>query len=214
MNHVQGWLEKRAMPLWQKHGCGPVGVFTAEIGLRMPGIFVMRVYASLAGRESVWKSLSSDPDWAAAAVDLEKEGPASQGEDMILTTSTSFSPPIKPSAANDPKREIFELRKYETPTWKQLGYLHDRFAGGEIALFHKNGIHPLFYADTVTGPDQPNMIYMVPFENAAAREKAWAAFRGDPEWAKLREESIRKGGEIVRNIFNFIVKPTAFSMIR
>ncbi|MBI4167293.1 MAG: NIPSNAP family protein, partial [Acidobacteria bacterium] len=71
-----------------------------------------------------------------------------------------------------------------------------------------------FYADTLTGPNQPNMVYMVPYENAAAREAAWAKFRDDPEWARLRDESIRKGGEIVRNISNIMMSPAGFSMIR
>jgi hypothetical protein len=146
--------------------------------------------------------------------DLEKDGPPSHGEDMMLLSSTAFSPPIKPSAGGDPKRNLFELRIYESSTWKQLGYLHDRFAGGEIDVFHKSGIHPLFYADTLIGPNQPNMAYMIPYENAAAREKAWAAFRSDPDWTKLLDESIRKGGEIVRNISNIMLTPANFSMIR
>ncbi|MBI4164542.1 MAG: NIPSNAP family protein, partial [Acidobacteria bacterium] len=182
LSNLLGWLEKRAMPLWQKHKFGPAGVFTVEIGPHIPAVFVMRVYSSLADRQSVWRSLAADPDWGAAVVDLEKDGPPSQGEDMMLLSSTAFSPPIKPSAASDPKRNLFELRIYESSTWKQLGNLHDRFAGGEIDIFHKSGIHPLFYADTLTGPNQPNMVYMVPYENAAAREAAWAKFRDDPEW--------------------------------
>jgi hypothetical protein len=214
MGNLLGWLEKRSMPLWQKHHFGPVGVFTVDVGPHIPAVFVMRVYSSLADREVVWKSLGSDPDWGSAIAELEKDGPPSTGEDMMLLTSTAFSPPIKPSAVGDPKHNLFELRVYQSPTWKQLGYLHNRFAGGEIDLFHQSGIHPLFYADTVTGLDQPNMVYMVPYENAAAREKGWAAFRSNPEWVKLLDESIRKGGEIVRKISNTLMVPTGFSMIR
>jgi len=214
MGHALGWLEKRAMPLWQKHKFGPVGVFTVDIGPHIPAVFFIRIYASLADRQAVWTSLRADPDWDAAVVDLEKDGPAFHREDMILLNSTPFSPPIKPARPGDATRKLFELRTYECPTWRQLGYLHDRFAGGEIELFHKSGIHPLFYGDTLTGPNQPNMIYMVPYESYPARDKAWAAFRDDPEWTKLRDESIRKGGEIVRNISNIMMSPAGFSMIR
>ena len=58
------------------------------------------------------------------------------------------------------------------------------------------------------------MIYMVPYESSVARDKAWAAFRDDHEWIKLRDESIRQGGEIVRNISNIMMSPAGFSMIR
>jgi hypothetical protein len=58
------------------------------------------------------------------------------------------------------------------------------------------------------------MAYLIPFESQAQREKAWAAFRDDPDWQKLREESVRRGGEIVRNITNLTLTPAKFSMIR
>jgi hypothetical protein len=191
-----------------------VGVFTVDIGPDIPAVWFIRIYASLADREAVWKELAADPDWAAAVTELEKEGPAFHREDSMLLVATPFSPPVKPAAAGDPLHKIFELRIYEAPTWKQLGYLHERFAGGEIELFHKSGIHPVLYADTLIGPNQPNMAYLIPFESQAQREKAWAAFRDDPDWQKLRDESIRRGGEIVRNITNLILTPAKFSMIR
>jgi hypothetical protein len=208
------WLEKRALPLWQKHRFGPAGVFTVDVGANVPAVLFTRIYASLADREAVWKALAADPEWAAAVTDLEKEGPAFYREDSMLLVATPFSPPVKPAAPGDPIRKVFELRIYESPTWRQLGYLHDRFAGGEIELFHKNGIYPVLYADTLIGPNQPNMAYLIPFESQAHREKAWAAFRDNPDWLKLRDESIRRGGEIVRNITNMILTPADFSMIR
>lgn len=209
-----GWLEKRAIPLWQKHGFGPVGVFTVDVGPHIPAVHFIRIYASLAEREAAWNRLTSDAEWGAAVGDLEKDGPAFYREESILLTSTPFSPVIKPASPGNPTHGIFELRIYETPTWRQLGYLHDRFDGGEIAIFHKSGIHPILYADTLIGPNQPNMAYLIPFESHAQREKAWAAFRENPEWVKIRDESVRRGGEIVRNITNMILLPAKFSMIR
>ena len=58
------------------------------------------------------------------------------------------------------------------------------------------------------------MVYLTPFESPAQREKAWQTFRNNPDWVKLRDESIRRGGEIVRNITNTILVPAAFSMLR
>ncbi|MBZ5514567.1 MAG: NIPSNAP family protein [Acidobacteriia bacterium] len=214
MGNALAWLEKRAMPLWEKHGFGPVGVFTVDVGEHLPAVLFLRVYSSLADRQLVWSRLSSDPAWKAAVADLEKEGPAFFREDSMLLLSTSFSPPIKPAAPGDPAHALYELRIYESPTWRQLEYLHERFAGGEIDVFHKSGIHPVLYADTLIGPNQPNMIYLIPFESPAQREKAWQAFRDHPDWIKLREDSIRRGGEIVRNIKNMILAPTSFSMLR
>jgi hypothetical protein len=69
----------------------------------------------------------------------------------------------------------------------------------------------VLYADTIMGPNQPNMVYLIPFESEDRREKAWAAFRENPAWAKLRDESIRRGGEIVRNVTNLLLVPMRFS---
>jgi hypothetical protein len=214
VSNALGWIEKRAMPLWQKHGFGPVGVFTVDVGPNIPAALILRVYNSLADRQAVWSKLTADLEWSNAVADLEKDGPAFYREDSMILLSTTFSPPLEPTAATDPPHKIYELRNYESPTWKQLGYLHDRFAGGEIDIFHKSGIHPVFYADTLVGPNQPNMVYLIPFESPTQREKAWQTFRDNPDWVKIRDDSIRRGGEIVRNITNMILVPTGFSMLR
>lgn len=208
------WLEKRALPLFQKHHFGPAGFFTVEVGPDIPAVFAIRTYANLAEMEAVWAEAAADSDWAAALAELEAGEPAFYREDSILLRATPFSPPLKPAQPGDLAHKIFELRIYEAPTHKQLGYLHERFAGGEIEIFHKSGIHPLLYADTLIGPKKPNMAYLIPFESEAYREKAWAAFRDNPDWQRLRDESIRRGGEIVRNITNLLLVPTSFSMLR
>ncbi len=39
----------------------------------------------------------------------------------------------------------------------------------------------------------------MPFATLADREKAWDAFAADPEWIKVRAESVAHGGQIVDN---------------
>ena len=214
VSRMLGWLEKRALPVFLKYGFAPAGFFTVEVGPTMPAVFGFVPAPSLAELEVNWKKVDADPEYATALAELEKDEPTFYREDSMLLRATPFSPPLKAAAAGDPAHKIFELRIYEAPTHRQLGLLHDRFAGGEIEIFHKSGIHPVLYADTVVGPNQPNMIYLIPFESEAQREKAWATFRADPDWQRIRAESVRRGGEIVRNITNMILTPASFSMIR
>jgi hypothetical protein len=54
---------------------------------------------------------------------------------------------------------------------------------------------------------------MMPFKTLAAREKAWAAFRADPEWIKVRAESIAKAGEIVSHTDRLLYVATPYSPI-
>ena len=100
--------------------------------------------------------------------------------------------------AEKPKTpRYFELRIYHSPTLRQLAMVHERFAGPEIRIFHRSGVRPILYADTIIGPDLPNLTYLIPFASLADRERAWDAFNSDPEWVKVRAESIARGGQIV-----------------
>lgn len=209
------WLENRLLPICQKHGFGPMGFFTVAVGPNLPSTLIIFSYPSLAEMETLWGKLNSDPDYAAAVEEVEKDEPSFYRAESMLLRSTPFCPPLIATPAGEPPHKLYELRTYESPTNRQLGYLHDRFGNaGEIDIFHKSGIHPILYADTVFGPNQPNMAYLIPFESEAHREKAWAAFGADPDWVKIRDESVRHGGDIVRNITNMFLSPTSFSMIR
>ena len=92
--------------------------------------------------------------------------------------------------------------------------LHERFAGPEIQIFHGSGVHPILYADTIAGPDLPNLIYLIPFASLADREKAWDAFGADSEWVKVRTESIARGGQIVNYNNISLWRSTAYSPIQ
>jgi hypothetical protein len=208
------WLEGRLMPICQKHGFGPMGFFNMDIGPSLPTAVVIFSYPSLTEMEALWGKLNADPDYAAAVAEVERDEPAFYRTEATLLRSTSFCPAFAPTPADNPPHKLYELRIYESPTNRQLTYLHDRFAGGEIDVFHKSGIHPILYADTVFGSNLPNMVYLTPFESADHREKAWSTFRNDPDWIKIRDESIRHGGEIVRNITNMFLSPMSFSMMR
>ena len=214
VKNLLGWIENRALPMFQKHSFGPMGFFTVEIGPAFPALLAIRTSPSLAEWEATRSKLEADPEWAAALEDLEAADPAYYRLDNELFLATPFSPPLEAGRPGDRAHKVLELRIYETPTRKQLGYLHDRFVGGEIELFHRAGIHPVFYADSVVGPNRPKMAYLIPYESEAHREEAVAAFRTNPEWQRLRAESIRRGGEIVRTITNLLIVPTSFSGIR
>jgi len=208
------WLENRLMPICQKHGFSPMGFFNVEVGPELPTVVVIFNYPSLTEMEALWGKLNSDPDYAAAVAEVEQDDPAFYRTEATLLRSTPFCPPWSTTPDGAPSNKLYEMRIYESPSNRQLNFLHDRFAGGEIDVFHKSGIHPIFYADTVFGANLPNMAYLIPFQSADHREKAWTTFRNDPDWIKIRDESIRHGGEIVRNITNIFLSPMGFSMLR
>lgn len=214
VNHLLGWLEKRAVPILKKSSAGPVGVFTVDIGANGPAVLVLTPYSSLAQLEAAKYRASESADWDAALAELEVEGESFYRLDSTVLRATSFCPPLTTTPSGNSGHGFYELRIYESPSEKQLHLLHNWFADSVIGLFHLHGIHPVFYADTIVGLNQPNMVYLVPFESEGERQKAWTAFHGSPEFAKSRNEAFQRGGSIVRNITNMLLVPASFSMIR
>jgi hypothetical protein len=128
--------------------------------------------------------------------------------------ATDFSPEIVPPAEKPKSPRYFEMRVYHSPTQRQLAMLHERFAGAEVKIFHRSGVNPILYANTIAGPDMPNLTYIIPFATLADREKAWGAFGADPEWIKVRDESVAKGGQIVAYQNMSLWRATSFSPIQ
>lgn len=60
----------------------------------------------------------------------------------------------------------------------------------------------------------PNLTCLTPFANLAEREKAWSAFGADPEWMKVRKESIDRGGQISSQMQISLFRATAHSPVR
>ena len=205
---------KALLPKLNSFWSGPKIFLEALVAPHMPQLMVMYGFNSLDELWGVHGKAMADPDLAKASEALESgTEPGFETLDTTLLEAAPYSPEIVPAAASA-KARIFELRTYHSPTWRQLAALNDRFAGPEIKIFHRTGIHPILYSSTLIGQNLPNLTYLIPFDNLAHRETAWSAFAADPEWVKVRKESIDKSGQIssVQNIS--LWKATDYSPIK
>jgi len=114
-------------------------------------------------------------------------------------------------AGNKPR--LFELRTYESHSKKSNQKKIEMFNNGEIAIFRRTGLQPIFFGETLIGTKLPNLAYMLVFENMTAREQNWATFLSDPEWKKLSAMPGYADAELVTNISNIFLRPTAYSQI-
>jgi hypothetical protein len=197
-----------------KHS-GPVIFLEALVAPHMPQVAAIYGFRSM---EDMWalhtrsmqdtETIKSFEQWENAA-----DPPYEQLTSTVLE-ATDYSPEIVKPAERPKSPRIFELRVYHSPTWRQLKALHERFAGPEIQIFHRVGVHPILYTSTLFGPNMPNLTYLIPFDNLAAREKAWDAFGSDPEWVKVRKDSVEKHGQIASVIQISLFKATPYSPIQ
>jgi hypothetical protein len=201
-------------PLLLKH-IHVFGVFTAVMA---PHAQTMMVVSGFPGNEEMSAAaahIESDADFRKAHAELESGAePPFDNAERVLLQATPFSPEVVIPAEKPKTQRYFELRIYHSPTVRQLRLVHERFTGKEIEIFHRSGVHPILYADTIVGPDMPNLTYLTPFTSLADREKAWDAFGADPEWVKVRAESIARGGQIVNYNNISLWRATPYSPIQ
>src|SRR5258706_71707 len=213
VSRVHDFVSQALLPAMNRVHSGPKIILEQLVGPHTPELLAIYGFSSMEEMWDVHARITQD-EAAGKAVQLLESGaePAFDSLDSSVVEAADYSPEIKPEASDTPR--IFELRVYHSPTWRQLGLLHERFRGPEIKIFHRAGINPILYGSTVIGPNIPNLVYVIPFNDLAAREKAWNAFAADAEWQKVRKESIERGGEIVSSNQILLYKATKYSPIR
>jgi hypothetical protein len=90
----------------------------------------------------------------------------------------------------------------------------EMFNGGEIQIFQRLGMAPVFFGEGVFGRNLPSLTYMLSFRNLAERERLWSAFVADAEFTRLRTKPGYSDPDIVSTISNAILQPMAFSQSR
>jgi len=215
LGRLHDYLGKSLLPVLEKKLPGPKIVMQALVAPHMPQLAAIYGVRSVEDYIGLHETLMADKEFA-RALDAWEKGPEPPSEHYAswLLKATDYSPEVKPPAKPPQAPRVFELRTYHSPSLWQLRALHERFAGPEIKIFHRVGVHPLFYSETVFGPLKPNLTYLIPFDNLAEREKAWARFGADPEWHKVRQESIDRSGQIASIIQISLYTPTDYSPIR
>jgi hypothetical protein len=107
---------------------------------------------------------------------------------------------------------IYELRIYRAVPGR-LPELVARFQNQTLRLWEKHGIRQAGFWTTLVGESNQQLTYMLAWESLAEREKRWTAFVIDPEWHAVVAET-EKNGQIVENIGNEFLVPTAFSSVK
>ena len=79
------------LKLWEKHGIKQAGFFTTLIGQSNQELIYMLAWESLADREKKWAAFQSDPDWIAARIKSEEDGPIVGNIASQLLVPTAFS---------------------------------------------------------------------------------------------------------------------------
>jgi NIPSNAP len=108
---------------------------------------------------------------------------------------------------------VFELRTYTAPDGK-LDNLHARFRSHTTRLFQKHGMTNIGYFRPADAPlAQNTLVYVLAYPSREAAKASWDAFRADPEWQKVVEES-QRNGPIVANVQSVFMTAADYSPLK
>jgi hypothetical protein len=216
------FMAAAAIPALNRAGVKPVGVFTfrAEDNADVkPGVADANNLYVLLPHESPVSLLTLDRRLLAdgafreagrAVLDAPKSDPAYTRYETSILVGFDQCPRVEvPTTA--PGR-LVQLRIYESHNEERAKKkVHMFDEGGEIAIFRRVGMHPVFFGEAVAGSRMPNLTYLLAFDDAGKRDAAWNAFRGDPQWKELSADEAYK--DTVTNITNLVLRPAAGSQV-
>lgn len=210
---LDDYLERAFIPAARRAGAGPIGAFGVAIGPGSPSVHVLIPHRSLPDLVALPDRLAADPAYrqAAAAFAAAMPGdPPYVALDVKLMRAFGQFPRVEVPAAKGSR--IFELRTYHSHSEQAGATKIGMFeGGGEIEIFRRTGLTPVFFAQDLTGTRLPSLTYLLTFPDLAARDRSWKAFGADPAWQRL----IAMPGlaETVSGIDNMILSPMRYSQL-
>lgn len=204
-----------AVPAWNRAGVRAVGVFDVMIGPDQPTRFVLLPFQSASALNEAREKFEADE--AVLKSEFTNLPPTDPGyirrQSSLLLAFTGLPKLEIPAQVAEKKSRLFELRTYEAHNRKANKKKVEMFNVGEIDIFRKTGLQPVFFGEGLIGPDLPSLTYLLVFDDMTARDKNWGTFVSYPDWKKLSATPGYTDAEILTNITSVFLRPTGYSQV-
>jgi hypothetical protein len=210
------YAKEALVPALGRAGLGPIGAWNVAVGPDQPTVHLLLPHPDAQSVVTLAARLEEDAEYrkaAASSLALPPTEPPYVSCDVSLHAAVPTMPSVeKPASEAAGASRIFELRTYRSATEAASRRKIEMFeAGGELALFRRVGLQPVFFGRDLVAGGLPSLTYLVVFADGAAREKAWAAFGSHPDWVKMREDP--RYAETVSSIDSALLRPTEYSSL-
>lgn len=203
------------VPALNRAGIPRVGAFNVVYGENAPSLLLVIAHSSLDSVVTLRERLEGDASYrraGGAILDAPLSDPAFVRVESTLLRAFESMPALEvPSGTGAAKPRVYELRTYESHSDRAAINKVKMFNSGEIPIFRRAGLMPVFFGETVIGAGMPSLTYMIALPDMAARDAAWGAFGRDPEWKTLAGDPQYKDN--VSAISDIILRPTSYSQI-
>lgn len=204
-----------AVPAWNRAGVSTVGVFDVMIGPDQPTKYVLLPFKSWDAAHAAREKFEADE--AVLKSEFTNLPPTDPGyirkESSLLLAFTGIPKLEVPPQVAEKKSRLFELRTYEAHSRKANKKKVEMFNVGEIEVFRKTGLQPVFFGEGLIGTNLPKLTYMLVFDDMATRDKNWGTFVNHPDWKKLSTTPGYTNAEILTNITSVFLRPTGYSQV-
>lgn len=217
----EAYLAKAAVPAFNRAGVKPVGVFTLnkednpKLATPPDGtdLYVLLPHASAESFAMLARTLDTDATYRADGKDVieaSRKEPAYTALETELLIAHDKVPKVEvPSSA---ATRVLQLRIYKGHNDDRSLRKNEMFdVGGEIEIFRRDGLLPVFFGRAVAGTSMPNVTYMLGFDSPEALAANWKKFVSDPDWTKLKNDPTYADTE--PTITNLILRPSSASQI-
>jgi hypothetical protein len=227
---LDSYLEKAAIPAWNRLGIKAVGVFTemeppvitfpgsSEKPQKIEGpspVWVLISHPSLASFSTGWSRLNADSDYqksGASYLQTAKTDPAFDRIDSWLLLAFSGMPRLEvPELTREKKQRVFEMRTYESHSELKALKKVQMFNSGEIDVMKEVKLSPVFYGQALIGRDLPHLTYMLCGENKDLHKRHFGDFGKHPTWDKLKNDP--EYADTVSKITSRFLEPVSYSQI-
>jgi hypothetical protein len=211
---VEDYFQRAAIPALNRLGSKNVGVFTELKPEGQTKLYAIIPYKSMEAFINIEEKLSKDAAYqeaGAAYLNAPATAPAYERIESSFLKAFAHMPKIE---VPERKSRIFELRRYESASEsagkKKIEMFND---AGEIDIFKRVGLTPVFFGETLIGEMRPNLTYMLTFDDMAEHDRNWKSFGGDPQWKKISSMPEYADAKIVSRITATFLVPTDFSQV-
>lgn len=214
---TEAFLSEALIPALTRLGMGPVGAFRLEFGPETPVFYVLIPGPSSAALTELDLTLAKDdtflnaaePFWSAPAT----ANAFNRADYSLLAAFEGWPKLVSPPSSATKAKRIFQLRTYESPSYRDHVRKVEMFNSGEFEIFKNAGCNPVFFGDMLVGQRMPSLTYMLSFANSTDLDARWDVFRNDPAWKKLSSDPRYAFEQIVSNITNLVLSPLDCSQI-
>jgi hypothetical protein len=211
---VEDYFEQALIPAMNRQGSKNIGLFKELKPEAQTRLFAIIPYADINSYLEAETKLSKDGAYQTAAAAYLAAPSTAPAYDRIQSSLLKAFDGMPTIEVPEKKDRIFELRRYESASESAGKKKIEMFnQAGEIAIFRRVGLTPVFFGEAVIGEMRPNLTYMLTFDDMAEHDKNWKSFGSDADWKKISSMPEYADSKIVSRITRTFLAPCTASQV-